>query len=104
MAWSGSGHQTLYVQLPDSEVAGLSWLQSVTEPDLAFGIVPPPLAVGDYRIELRPGDRAALELDDERSALIYVILNRASTGGASRSTSRAPWCSTRRSGSAASWC
>src|SRR5206468_10801391 len=62
-------------------VAGLSWLQSAAAPELAFGLVPPPLAVGDYRIELRPGDRTALELDDERSALIYVILNRGEGGG-----------------------
>ncbi len=72
---------TQFVHLPDSEVQGLSWLQSVTAPELAFGLVAPPLAVRDYRVELRPGDRAALELDDERSALIYVILNRGEGGG-----------------------
>lgn len=72
---------TQYVHLPDPVVAGLTWLQSVTAPELAFGLVPPPLAVSDYRIELRPGDRAALELDDERSALVYVILNRGEGGG-----------------------
>jgi flagellar assembly factor FliW len=72
---------TLFVQLPDPEVSGLSWLQSITAPEIAFGIVPPPLAVADYRVELRPGDRAALELDDERSALVYVILNRGDGGG-----------------------
>jgi flagellar assembly factor FliW len=72
---------TQFVHLPDPEVTGLSWLQSVTAAELAFGLVPPPLAVGEYRIELRPGDRAALELDDERSALIYVILNRGDGGG-----------------------
>ena len=70
-----------FVHLPDPVANGLSWLQSVTAPELAFGLVPPPLAVGDYRIELRQGDRTALELDDERSALIYVILNRAEGGG-----------------------
>lgn len=70
-----------YVQLPDPEVVGLSWLQCVTAPELAFALVPPPLAVSDYRIELRPGDRAALELEDERSALVYVILNRGDEGG-----------------------
>ncbi len=70
-----------YVHLPDPVVAGLSWLQSVTAPELAFGLIPPPLAVSDYRIELRPGDRAALELDEERSALVYVILNRGEGGG-----------------------
>jgi len=72
---------TQFVHLPDPVVSGLSWLQSVTAADLAFGLVAPPLAVSDYRIELRPGDRAALELEEERSALVYVILNRADGGG-----------------------
>jgi flagellar assembly factor FliW len=72
---------TQFVQLPDPEVAGLSWLQSVTAADLAFGLVAPPLAISDYRVELRPGDRTALELDDERDALVYVILNRGEGGG-----------------------
>jgi flagellar assembly factor FliW len=72
---------THYVLLPDSEVAGLLWMQSATVPELAFGLVAPPLAVDNYRIELRPGDLTALELDDERSALVYVILNRGEGGG-----------------------
>jgi flagellar assembly factor FliW len=72
---------TQYVQFHDPEVAGLSWLQSVTAPELAFGLVAPPLAVADYRIELRQGDRTALELDDEREALVFVILNRGEGGG-----------------------
>ena len=72
---------TQYVQFPDPEVAGLSWLQSVTAPELAFGLVAPPLAIQDYRIDLRPGDRTALELDDERGALVFVILNRGEGGG-----------------------
>jgi flagellar assembly factor FliW len=61
-------------------VTGLSWLQSATASDLAFALIAPPLAMSDYRIEIRPGDRAALELDDERTALIYVILNRIGGG------------------------
>jgi flagellar assembly factor FliW len=72
---------TQFVLLPDPVVAGLSWLQSVTAPDLAFALIAPPLAVSDYRVELRPGDRSALELDEERSALVYVILNRGEGGG-----------------------
>jgi flagellar assembly factor FliW len=72
---------THYIHLPDPVVHGLTWLQSLTAPELAFGLVAPPLAVGDYRVEIRPGDRAALELEDERSALIYVILNRGDGGG-----------------------
>jgi flagellar assembly factor FliW len=72
---------THYIHVPDPVAAGLSWLQSVTAPELAFGLVAPPLAVSDYRIELRDGDRAALELNDERSAMVYVILNRGDGGG-----------------------
>lgn len=72
---------TQFVLLPDPVAAGLIWLQSATAAELAFGLIAPPLAIGDYRIELRPGDRAALELDEERAALTYVILNRADGGG-----------------------
>lgn len=72
---------TQFVLLPDPEVAGLTWLQSVTAPELAFGLIAPPLAIAEYRVELRPGDRSALELDEERSALTYVILNRGEGGG-----------------------
>lgn len=71
---------TQFVLLTDPVTAGLLWLQSVTAADLAFGLIAPPIAVGDYRIELRPGDRSALELDEERSALTYVILNRGEGG------------------------
>ena len=72
---------TQYFHLADPVVTGLTWLQSVTAPDLAFGLVAPPLAVSDYRIEIRPGDRAALELEDERTALIYVMFNCGVGGG-----------------------
>ena len=71
---------TQFVLLADPVVSGLQWLQSATAAELAFGLIAPPLAIGDYRIELRPGDRAALELDEERSALTYVILNRGEGG------------------------
>lgn len=73
--------QTLFVLLPDAEVPGLTWLQSATMSDLAFGLVAPQLALPDYRVELRPGDLTALELSDERSATILLILNRAESGG-----------------------
>ena len=52
---------THYIHLPDPVVHGLTWLQCITAPELAFGLVAPPLAVGDYRVEIRPGDRAALD-------------------------------------------
>lgn len=68
---------TQFVLLSDPVTRGLLWLQSTTAPDLAFGLVAPPIALGDYRIDLRPGDRAALELEEDRTALTYVILNRA---------------------------
>lgn len=67
---------TQYVLLSDPVCRGLLWLQSTSAPDLAFGLVAPPIALGDYRVELRPGDRSALEIEEDRSALTYVILNR----------------------------
>lgn len=76
----GFRNLTSFVQLHDPKVAGLSWLQSLDVPEVAFGLVAPPLAVGEYKVDLRPGDRSALELDDERSALVYVILNRGENG------------------------
>ncbi len=74
------GH-TRFIHLADPVAVGLSWLQSLEAPELAFALVPPPLAVADYHLELRPGDLQSLELDDERSALTYLILNRGDDGG-----------------------
>ena len=51
---------TQFVLISDPVSAGLTWLQSATAAELAFGLIAPPLAIGDYRIELRPGDRTAL--------------------------------------------
>lgn len=73
--------QTQFVLWTDPEARGLSWLQSTTAPELAFALVVPPTALADYKVELRPGDRAALELEDERDARILVILNRGEGGG-----------------------
>ena len=76
----GFRNLTQFVLIPDPVTPGLSWLQSAS-PEIAFGLVAPPLAASDYRIEMRPGDRSALELDDERQAMVYVILNRGDAGG-----------------------
>ena len=77
----GFRSETEFLRWPDPIAAGLTWWQSVYSPEIAFGLIPPPLAVGEYPIEIRAGDLASLELDDERSALIYVILNRGDGGG-----------------------
>ncbi len=77
----GFRSQTLFVNLPDSQVPGLTWLQSAILPELAFGLVAPQLALPDYRVELRPGDLTALELEDERDACVSLILNRSESGG-----------------------
>ena len=77
----GFRNLTTFVLIPDPVSPGLLWLQSAQSPEIAFGLVAPPLAASDYRIEMRPGDRSALELDDERQAMVYVILNRGDAGG-----------------------
>jgi flagellar assembly factor FliW len=69
-----------FVLWSDPEVKPLSWLQSVTEPSLAFALVAPALAVADYHVELRPGDRIALELTETEEPTVMVILNRGEQG------------------------
>lgn len=73
------GHQQ-FVLWSDPVSGPLTWLQSVTEPALAFALVPPSLAVADFRVELRPGDRAALELAEGEEPSVLVILNRGEQG------------------------
>ena len=71
---------TQYALWPDAEAAQLVWLQSTAEPELAFALIAPTLVVADYRLDLRPGDRSGLELDESGEALVYVILNRGELG------------------------
>ncbi len=78
----GFRSQTLFIQ--SARPRGRRSVVAAKSPRLPSwlsGWCAPPMAIGDYRIELRPGDRASLELDDERSALVYVILNRGDSGG-----------------------
>ncbi len=72
---------TRFVLLPDAQVAGLVWLQSAEVADVAFALISPSWAVPDYQVELRPGDRASLELSDDQAARVFVILNRTESGG-----------------------
>jgi flagellar assembly factor FliW len=72
---------TQFVLWADPEVQGLTWLQSTSAPELAFALVAPPVPATDYKVDLRPGDRLALELEDEREAQVFVILNRGDGGG-----------------------
>jgi flagellar assembly factor FliW len=74
------GH-TQFVLWADPEVRGLTWLQSTSAPELAFALLPPPASAADYKVDLRPGDRASLELEDDRDLQVYVILNRGEGGG-----------------------
>lgn len=69
-----------FVLWSDPEVGPLAWLQSATEASLAFALVRPSLAVADYRVELRPGDRTALELGEADEPTVMVILNRGEQG------------------------
>lgn len=76
----GFRDHTQYVLLHDPEVSTLLWLQSVSDAALAFALVSPSLAVSDYRVELRPGDRSALGLSENEEPRVLVILNRAEQG------------------------
>jgi flagellar assembly factor FliW len=72
---------TRFVLLADTHASGLWWLQSIDAPEVAFALVHPGCADSDYQIELRPGDRAALELEEHQAPRVLVILNRVEPGG-----------------------
>ncbi len=72
--------QTEFAIVPDAEVSSLVWLQSTTDEALAFAMVSPRVAVADYRVELRPGDRASIELEESLEPEVFVILNRSEHG------------------------
>lgn len=76
----GFRNHTQFVLWSDPEAPSITWLQSTTDPALAFALVSPVLVAGDYKVELRPGDRSALELDDRTEPRVYVILNRGDHG------------------------
>ncbi len=71
----GFRDQTRFQLIVDPACPQVHWFQSETLPDLAFGLINPSLIVPEYRVELRPGDRDALELVDGQSPRILVILN-----------------------------
>lgn len=52
----------------------LKWMQSVTEPSLAFVVCDPLLFKADYRVKSPKSDLADIEVDDVNKAVVLVIL------------------------------
>lgn len=52
----------------------LKWMQSVTEPSLAFVVCDPLLFKADYRVKAPKSDLVDIEVDDVNKAVVLVIL------------------------------
>ncbi len=77
----GFEEQTDYVLIQHSPNSNFHWLQSVTESDLAFVVVDPADYYAGYEIEISDADAEILHLNDEKDALVLVIVNVAGGGG-----------------------
>lgn len=50
------------------------WLQSISDPELAFVIIDPALFISDYMPQLAPGDLEPLKTDSIADCEMYVIV------------------------------
>lgn len=63
-----------FVLLPENDVDGFCWLQSVDEPEVAFLLTDPFIFFRDYILELEDTDVRALKLKKKEEALVLVIV------------------------------
>jgi flagellar assembly factor FliW len=64
-----------YVLLKENEDSSFQWLQSVTEPDLAFIVTEPNLILkNSYIPEISRSDKEAIGIDDLTEVSVYLII------------------------------
>lgn len=64
-----------YVVLDHEEDSPFKWLQSVDEPDLAFAITDPLYFFPEYNIQIKKEELSALNINDVKDLVIFVILS-----------------------------
>lgn len=62
-----------FVLLADERQPSTAWLQSVSEPELAFLAVSPRRFVRDYRLRVAQGDLASLLQENEDETFVLVL-------------------------------
>lgn len=68
--------QKRYALIQTGQESAFYWLQSTTEPDVAFVVCDPRLFVGDYRVPVKLEDLEGLELANADNAQVFVIVNK----------------------------
>ncbi len=63
-----------YLLLSNPEEAPFLWLKMEADPNLAFVVVEPSLAVPDYRPEVQDDDAKSLEIQDPTEAMLLNIV------------------------------
>jgi flagellar assembly factor FliW len=69
-----------WVLLADAENEALGWLQSTSQPELAFAVVSPRRFVPDYQVRVSRGELSPLELADVREAQVLAIVGKNDRG------------------------
>jgi len=72
----GFPSQRDYVLLQTNEEGNFFWLQSATQPELAFVVCDPRLFVPDYDVPPRTEEFGAIELKDTKRAQVLIIVNK----------------------------
>lgn len=65
-----------WVILTDDYNPALGWLQSVTRADVALPVISPRRFASGYKVQLKQGQLAPLELADDHQAFVLAVVNR----------------------------
>lgn len=69
-----------WVLLADAQNDALGWLQSVSKPDVALGVVSPRRFVPEYQLRVSRSDLAPLDLHDVAAAQVLAIVGKSEQG------------------------
>jgi len=65
-----------WVLLTDDYNNALGWLQSITRAEVAMPVVSPRRFAQNYRVQIKNGQLAPLELADDHQAFVLAVVNR----------------------------
>jgi flagellar assembly factor FliW len=76
----GLEHCRDWVLLADEEHDSLGWLQSTTQPEVAFAVVSPRRFLPDYQVRVSRSELTTLELDEPSHAQVLSIVGKNEQG------------------------
>jgi flagellar assembly factor FliW len=69
-----------WVLLADAENDALGWLQSTSQPEIAFAVVSPRRFVPEYQVRVSRGELTPLDLSEVREAQVLTIVGKNERG------------------------